>query len=64
MWAPGHIGILGKENVDKAAKNALLLPDVSSSHPATNSDLFLFIKRFIHVSWVSHWEKQSYNILA
>ena len=27
--------------------------------PGHNSDLFLLIKRFIHVSWVSHWEKQT-----
>jgi len=46
------------------AKNALLFPNISSSHLPTNSDLFLFINKFIHVSWVPHSEKQSHNILA
>jgi len=40
------MGIPGNENVDKAAKNALLLPNVSSSFLPTNSDI-LFIKKFI-----------------
>ena len=64
IWSPGHSGIPSNQNVHRKAKKALLLLTVALSYLPTNSDLVLFINKFIRLSWASFWKDQSHNILA
>ena len=56
-WLPSHIGILGNEEADKAAKDALLLEVLPFKVPF--SDCKPLINSFIHDVWQRSWNDPS-----
>ena len=56
-WIPSHIGIRGKERVDKAAKKALQTHISNTKIPYTN--LKPLINEFILKKWQKSWDDQT-----
>ena len=52
-WLPSHIGIIGNEEADKAAKDALLLDVLSFNVPF--NDFKPLINNFIGNVWQQSW---------
>ena len=52
-WIPSHVGILGNEKADAAAKSALSLPVTRMKLPAT--DMYPRITKLIFDEWQEVW---------
>ena len=52
-WIPSHVGIIGNEKADAAAKSALSLPVIRMKLPAT--DMYPRITKLIYDEWQEVW---------
>ncbi|GBN86300.1 putative RNA-directed DNA polymerase from transposon BS [Araneus ventricosus] len=58
-WIPGHVGIRGNEQVDRAAKTSVIKENFS----VPLNDINQTIKSFIHKKWQGQWDSQVHNKL-
>ncbi|GBM75815.1 hypothetical protein AVEN_105733-1 [Araneus ventricosus] len=58
-WVPSHVGILGNEQADRAAKSAVV--PISISIPV--GDLKKHIEMFLHTKWQERWNLETANKL-
>lgn len=56
IWAPGHVGIVGNEMADKAAKDALTLPGRGTTI-LTASELARPLKECVGRRWQAMWDE-------
>ena len=61
VWVPSHIGILGNEEADKAAKAALNQSIAAMKIPF--SDLKQNVTQHLKLKWQEHWSNQAFNKL-
>ena len=54
-WIPSHVGIVGNELADKAAKEAIQNPVVNRNE-ASDADVIACIKGKLQVNWEERWE--------
>jgi len=62
LWVPGHVGILGNEKADQAAKNALGEEHSQASY-ISHHDLRPTINKYIYLQWQQMWSDQKFNKL-
>ncbi|GBN44094.1 hypothetical protein AVEN_93695-1 [Araneus ventricosus] len=58
-WIPSHVGILGNEQADKAAKSA----SISKNGTVPISDFKTHIKLLLYSKWQEHWNVETENKL-
>ncbi|GFY12853.1 RNA-directed DNA polymerase from mobile element jockey [Trichonephila clavipes] len=58
-WEPGHVGILGNEQIDNAARS---MSD-PMQRPVCYQDLKTFTQNYIHRVWQETWDQQILNKL-
>ncbi|GBL89418.1 hypothetical protein AVEN_225926-1 [Araneus ventricosus] len=58
-WVPSHVGILGNEQADRAAKSA----DVPISISIPVGDLRKHVEMFLHTKWQEQWDLETDNKL-
>lgn len=63
LWIPGYIHPSEHDAVDKAAKDASMLPKITDSSPSPAYNLKKFYQFLILTSWHNLWKNQSSNKL-
>ncbi|GBN59803.1 putative RNA-directed DNA polymerase from transposon X-element [Araneus ventricosus] len=58
-WVPSHVGILGNEQADRAAKSAVV--PISIGIPV--GDLKKHVEMFLHTKWQEQWDLETDNKL-
>ncbi|GBN23164.1 hypothetical protein AVEN_98091-1 [Araneus ventricosus] len=58
-WVPSHVGILGNEQADRAAKSAVV--PISVGIPVR--DLKKHVEMFLHTKWQEQWDLETDNKL-
>ena len=61
MWLPGHVGILGNEAADRAAKEALDKTNKQTKNPTADlmpfSDLKPLTAKYVYQIWQKEWDE-------
>ena len=55
-WIPSHVGIMGNELADQAAKKSLNLPVITNFIPLSKEDIKNSCKNFLRAMWQKEWE--------
>lgn len=61
IWIPSHCNILGKEKVDKAAKNTSTIPHPSFAYCPTPTDFKPVLCSQMLIHWHALWKSQLCN---
>lgn len=60
-WCPAHIGILGNERADDAAKQGLCLPTPTRDLPYSPTEINSVVRSHVLEKWKTETDKQSFN---
>ena len=55
-WIPSHVGLMGNEMADQAAKSALSLPVYNMYTPLYKEDIKCLSKRVLKTIWQKNWD--------
>ncbi len=62
-WVPGHVGIIGKELADQAAKSATRKTRIDIPFVPL-SDMKAFLKRSVFRAWQTEWHNSTFKLKA